>query len=230
MKDRIVENIKDLHGRVAAACELYDRDADDITVVAVTKTRSAAVIKTTVAAGIYNVGESRIQEAEPKLLEVGKIARVHLVGHLQTNKVKKAVQLFDVIQSLDSLKLAEEIDRQAGYIGRTIECLIQVNCSGEEQKFGVEPSELMPLLEALDRLPHIELTGLMTIGPHVDDEDLIRQSFHMGFDLFRAGREMLGENFDCLSMGMSGDFELAIAEGSTMIRVGTALFGPRCAV
>jgi len=137
------------------------------------------------------------------------------------------VELFDIIQSVDSLKLAEEIDRQAGYIGRDIQCLVQVNCSGEDQKFGFSPVKLMPVLKQLDRLPHIEVTGLMTIGPHVDDEDQIRQSFRTCHDLFKQGRQLLGDDFDCLSMGMTGDFELAIAEGSTMIRVGTALFGPR---
>ena len=131
MKELISNNILDLHGRIADACERYDRDADDILVCAVTKTHPTAIIKVAVASGLHNIGESRLQDAEPKILEVGAIARFHMVGHLQTNKVKKAVALFDVIQSVDSLKLAEEINRQAEAIGRTIECYVEVNSSGE---------------------------------------------------------------------------------------------------
>lgn len=217
----------ELRGRIADACEQYDRDADDITVVAVTKRFSAAAIRRAVAAGLHNVGESRVQEAEPKIAEAGPIARYHMVGHLQSNKAAKAVRLFDVIQSVDSLKLAREIDRQAGMIDRKIECLIEVNCSGEEQKYGVAPELCGDLIRQVTNLPNIILSGLMTIGPYVDDEDEIRSAFRHCHDLFLEGREVAGPQFDTLSMGMSDDFALAIAEGSTMIRVGTVIFGPR---
>lgn len=217
----------ELHGRIAEACEKYDRDADDIIVVAVTKTHPAAIIKTAVAAGIHNIGESRIQEAEPKILEVGRIARFHMVGHLQTNKVKRAVELFDVIQSVDSLKLAEEISRRAGDIGRNIECLIEVNCSGESQKFGVAIEECLKLVDQVKVLENITLAGLMTIGPYVDDDEVVRFAFRKCYEKFRQARDSAGDQFDTLSMGMTHDFPLAVAEGATMIRVGTALFGPR---
>ena len=142
MKEEISDNLREIHGRIVEACDEYDRDADDITIVAITKTHPAAARKMAVAAGIHNIGESRLQEAEPKITEVGQIARFHMVGHLQTNKVKKAVQLFDVIQSVDSYKLAEEIDRRAAEIDRVIECYIEVNCSGEEQKPFASPKIL----------------------------------------------------------------------------------------
>lgn len=227
MKDTISRNLIELRGRIAEACEQYDRDADDITIVAVTKTHTPAVIKTAVAAGIHDIGENRVQEAEPKINEVGPIARFHMVGHLQTNKAKKAVQLFDVIQSIDSFKLTWEINRQAGLIDRTIECYIEVNSSGESQKFGVAPDECLDLLRQVHSLDHIKLTGLMTIGPFTDNEESIRKAFRLCRELFQKGKDIAGNDFHTLSMGMSDDFPLGIAEGSTMIRIGTALFGPR---
>jgi pyridoxal phosphate enzyme (YggS family) len=227
MKEELSDNLRELRGRIVEACERYDRDADDITLVAITKTHPAAAIKRAVAAGIHNIGESRIQEAEPKIMEVGQIARFHMVGHLQTNKAKKAVQLFDVIQSVDSYKLAEEINRRAAEIDRFIECYIEVNCSGEDQKYGAAPGEAVTLVKRVRNLDNIKLTGLMTVGPLTDDKELIRRTFHMCQELYREGRDIIGDEFDTLSMGMTDDFELAIAEGSTMIRIGTGIFGPR---
>jgi pyridoxal phosphate enzyme (YggS family) len=227
VKDTISKNLMELHGRIAEACGRYDRDTDDITIVAVTKTHPPAIIKTAVAAGIHNIGESKIQEAEPKILEVGQIARFHMVGHLQTNKVKKAVQLFDVIQSVDSLRLAEEISRRAAEIERTVECLIEVNCSGETQKYGIGPKECLQLAKKIKGLNNIELAGLMTVGPNVDDEQQIRDAFRLCYDLYKRTQDVVGDQLDTLSMGMTYDFPLAIAEGATMIRIGTALFGER---
>ncbi len=227
MKDIISRNLIDLRGRIAEACQEYDRDADDITIVAVTKTHPTAVIKTSVAAGIHEIGENKVQEAEPKINEVGSIARFHMVGHLQTNKAKKAVQLFDVIQSVDSFKLAWEINRQAGLIERTIECYIEVNSSGESQKYGVAPNECLNLVRQVHALDNIKLTGLMTIGPFTNDNEAIRKAFRLCRHLFDQAKEITSSDFDTLSMGMSDDFPLAIAEGATMIRIGTALFGSR---
>ncbi|MFQ5452851.1 MAG: YggS family pyridoxal phosphate-dependent enzyme [Candidatus Zixiibacteriota bacterium] len=227
MKEIISRNLIELHGHIVDACEKYDRDADDITIVAITKSHPTAAINIAVAAGIHNIGESKIQEAEPKILEVGRIARFHLVGHLQTNKVKKAVQLFDVIQSIDSLKLAEEINLRAGEAERVLECYIEVNCSGESQKQGVPPAECLDLVKKVKSLAHIHLTGLMTIGSFVENKEQIRSDFKQCHNLYKQAREIVGAEFDTLSMGMTGDFELAIAEGSTMIRIGSALFGSR---
>ncbi len=227
MKDKISSNLIELRGRIVEACEEYDRDADDISILAVTKRFPASVIQTVVAAGLLDIGENRVQEAGAKIEELGAIARYHLIGHLQSNKARKAVSLFDVIQSVDSLKLAEEISRRAAEIDRTIECLIQVNVSGEESKFGVNPEAALELIRRAKDLPHIELTGLMAMGPLTDDQDAIRAAFRAGNELFKQGQDLVGDDFDTLSMGMTDDFPLAIAEGSTMIRVGTALFGPR---
>jgi pyridoxal phosphate enzyme (YggS family) len=227
MKDIFAKNLLELNGQIAEACDRYNRDADDITVVAVTKTFPNTAIHIAVASGIHNIGESRVQEAEQKITEVGQIARFHLIGHLQTNKVKKAVNLFDMIQSVDSLKLAEEIERRAAEAGRTIDCLIEVNCSGENAKYGGSPNETLILINHIKDMPHINLSGLMTIGPFTDDEEQIRDAFRLCYKIFKKGQLLVGEEFDTLSMGMSGDFPLAIAEGATMIRVGSVLFGQR---
>lgn len=227
MKHTIADNLRELRGRIAEACEEYDRDADDVTIVAVTKTFPADVIQKAVAVGLFDIGESKVQEAEQKIAELGHIARFHLVGHLQSNKVKKAVQLFDVIQSVDSLALAQEINRRAGEAEREIECYIEVNSSGESQKFGVPPDQTLELIQSVHALPNIKLSGLMTVGPLTEDEDTIRETFRTVHELYKRGQDIAGDEFDVLSMGMSEDFPLAIAEGSTMIRVGTGIFGPR---
>ncbi len=227
MKEDISANLMELRGQIAEACEQCDRDANDITIVAVSKTHSAQAIRIAVATGLTDIGENRIQEAEPKLTEVGHIARFHLIGHLQTNKVKKALALFDVIQSVDSLHLAEEISRHAGEIDRVVECYVEVNTSGEESKYGVAPDQALDLVREVNSLPHIDLTGLMTVGPLTDDQDRVHEAFRLCRDLFKQSRKIAGERFTNLSMGMSDDFRAAIAEGATMVRIGTAIFGPR---
>jgi uncharacterized pyridoxal phosphate-containing UPF0001 family protein len=206
MKDAIAANMMAVRGRVAEACERYDRDTDDITIIAISKTHPPQSIRTAVAAGLTDIGESRVQEAEPKILELGHICRYH---------------------SVDSLKLAEEISQRTGEIGRKIECLIEVNASGEAAKHGVPPNMALDLVRSVNQLPNIELIGLMTIGPLTDDEDDIRAAFRRCRELFKQGRDIVGDGFDELSMGMSDDFPLAIAEGATMIRIGTAIFGVR---
>ncbi len=227
MKDRFAKNLMELNGQIAQACEECDRDADDITVIAVTKTFPATAISIAVASGVFNIGESRLQDAEPKIVELGQIARYHMIGHLQTNKVKKAVELFDCIQSVDSLKLAKEISKRAVEAGRTIECFVEVNSSEEPQKNGVALDETLDFIKQIYQLPNLKLTGLMTIGPHTIDENKIRAAFHKCHHLFKEGKQIVGNGFTHLSMGMSSDFKIAIQEGSTMIRVGTGLFGSR---
>jgi len=227
MKDRFANNLMILNGQIAEACQTCNRDVDDITIIAVTKTFPSAAIQIAVASGVFNIGESRLQDAEPKIIELGQIARYHMIGHLQSNKVKKTVDLFDVIQSVDTLKLAEEISKRAGEANRTIECYVEVNSSGEEQKNGVAISETVEFMKQINQLPHIKLSGLMTIGPHTDDEKRIRDAFQSCNALFKEGHQIVGDTFSNLSMGMSSDFKIAIQEGSTMIRVGTGLFGDR---
>jgi pyridoxal phosphate enzyme (YggS family) len=225
--DSIQQNLKILREKIAETCARCGRKADEITIIAVTKTHPAEVVRQAVAVGLTEIGENRIQEAEIKLAELGQIARYHLIGHLQSNKVKKAVQLFDVIQSVDSLNIALEISRRAGEIGKTLECMIEVNSSGEPQKFGVLPKETIDLAKNVISLPNIILTGLMTVGPLTDDESSIRDSFRMCHELFINSRDKFGMQMKMLSMGMSGDFEIGIEEGATMIRIGSILFGER---
>jgi hypothetical protein len=227
MKTDLAHNLREVHGRIAVACAEAGREANEITVIAVTKGHPASVVQTAVSAGFRDIGENRIQEAEEKIRQLGPIARWHMIGHLQTNKAKRAVELFDVIQSVDSLRLAQEIDRRAGEIERCVECYIEVNSSGETQKSGVDPAEAINLIKAILPLHYIKLTGLMTVGPLTENEDAIRKAFVLCRGLFQKGREIVGHQFCNLSMGMSDDFELAIAEGSTMIRIGSAIFGTR---
>ena len=227
MKDILAKNSTFVRGRISEVCDEHNRDVDDISIVAVTKSFPASLISTAVAAGFLEIGESRVQEAESKIGELGRIACYHLIGHLQTNKAKKAVQLFDVIQSVDSLKLALEINKAAGSEERKIECYIQLNSSGEDQKFGVASGDCLELIKKTSELKNIKLTGLMTIGPFTDSEKAIRSAFSRCRELFYKGQDICGSNFEHLSMGMSDDYPLAIAEGSTTIRLGSALFGPR---
>lgn len=227
MEDIIARNAFKVRRRIAEICEQYGRNVGDITIVAVTKGFPAVTIRNAVVLGFGDIGENRIQEAEPKIAELGPIATFHMLGHLQSNKSRKAVQLFNVIQSVDSLNLAEEINRHARTAGRKIECFIQANCSGESQKSGVSPDQCLDLVEKTSKLSQIKLGGLMTIGPLSDNEKAIRASFAQCRELFDSSRKIAGLEFKHLSMGMSDDYHLAIAEGSTMIRLGAAIFGPR---
>ncbi len=227
MKTDLAVNLRQLHQRIADACAEAGREADEITIIAVTKGHPAGIVQAAVAAGLRNIGENRVQEAQEKIVALGQIARWHMIGHLQTNKAKKAVELFDVIQSIDSLRLAQEINKRADELERVIEGYIEVNSSGELQKSGASPADTVDLIKAVHGMKNIKLTGLMTVGPLSDNPDTIRRAFVLCRGLFKKGREIVGDEFDTLSMGMSDDFELAIAEGSTMIRVGTAIFGMR---
>lgn len=214
-------NLWAVRGRIAAAAERGGRDPRDITLIAVTKTHSASVIRAAWAAGQRDFGENRVQEAAPKIAELrdaGIDARWHLVGHLQRNKVRAAIDLFDILHSVDSERLAEAID---GRSSRRIEVLLEVNVAEEPQKHGAAPAAVGRLAERIGRLPHLELAGLMTVAPQVDDPEDVRPVFRR----LREMRDALGLRE--LSMGMTDDFEVAVEEGSTLVRVGRAIFGPR---
>jgi pyridoxal phosphate enzyme (YggS family) len=221
------ESLANVKERIAQAAGRSGRSLNEITLVAVSKTHPAEIIRAAAEYGVSDIGESRVQEAEPKIKLVGNIVRWHMVGHLQTNKARKAVSLFDMIQSVDSLKLAGEIDRRAGQTGKKMECLIEVNSSGEATKSGVPPDEGLGFIEEVSRMGNISLRGVMTIGPFVEEEQTIREAFRKTRELFQEGQEAVGEPFSILSMGMTDDFEIAIEEGSNMVRIGTAIFGPR---
>lgn len=227
MFEYIKENLELIIEKIAGAARRAGRSPEDITLVAVSKTHPAEAIEAAVKFGVTDIGESRIQEAEPKLETLGNIARWHMIGHLQTNKVKKAVAAFDIIQSVDSLKLATEIDRRAGQIGKKIKCLIEINSAGEVAKSGISLNNAMDLIQNTKDLENIQLKGIMTIGPLTDDGQLTRDAFRKTRKLFEQGRSLIGDQFDILSIGMSDDFEIAIEEGSNMVRIGTAIFGQR---
>lgn len=225
----IAKNWRRTKERVAEAALRSDRNPGDIEIIAVSKTFPGEIIKEAVDAGVPIIGENRIQEAWQKYQQVGKIVSWHLVGHLQTNKVKRALQIFDVIHSVDSLHLAEEINRRCEQMNRDVEVLLEVKTTDEPTKFGVNPDNAQELALKVASLPHLTLTGLMTIGKFTTNEKEVRECFQ----LLRKTKEHINASNEMsvklrhLSMGMSNDFEWAIAEGATMVRIGTAIFGKR---
>ncbi len=198
---------------------------DSVTIVAVTKTQPSEVIEAALLEGISIIGENRVQEAAQKHELIGDRVRWYMVGHLQRNKVKQAVHIFEMIQSIDKVETAAEIDKR---VNRPLDVLIEINSSGEDTKSGVEPAGLIKLVDGILPLNNIRIRGLMTIGPFTDNETLIRQAF----SLTRKKYEELASRYreleiDTLSMGMSADYTAAIEEGSNMVRLGTVLFGAR---
>lgn len=225
------DRFADVHERIASAARAVGRSPDDITLVAITKTHPIETLKAAIDLGAKDLGENRVQEAEQKIVELGREAvRWHLVGHLQTNKARRAVQLFDVIHSLDSDGLAERLDRLCTEEGKpSLDVLVQIDLGGENTKSGIQASALSSLLSTLQQCPRLHLLGLMTLPPYFENPDSSRP-------FFKTLRELRDElqaqgHFGAapgeLSMGMSHDFHVAIEEGATMIRVGTSLFGER---
>ncbi|MCS7090920.1 MAG: YggS family pyridoxal phosphate-dependent enzyme [Verrucomicrobiota bacterium] len=227
---RIRANLATVQARIVAACARSGRKPTEVTVVAVSKTHPPAVVRAAAACGLRVFGENRVQEARAKIPECPGALRWHLIGHLQTNKVRDAVALFEMIQSVDSLRLAEEIQRRAEQAGRRVPVLLEVNVAGEASKFGYAPERLLAELPDLNALPRLEIQGLMTVPPWAADPERVRPWFRQLRDLRTACEDRLGAPLPHLSMGMSGDFEIAIEEGATMVRLGTILFGPRAPV
>jgi pyridoxal phosphate enzyme (YggS family) len=217
----IPANLARVRERLARAAERAGRRADDVVLIGVSKTVDLARIRAAVTAGIRVLGENRVQEAKAKIAELGRPVAWHLIGHLQTNKVKDAIELFDVIHSLDRLELARELERRAAARGQVVETLLQVNVAAEPSKGGVAPDAVGETLEVIGKLGHVHISGLMTIPPEAERPEDARPWFRRLREL--AERHGLRQ----LSMGMSGDFEVAVEEGATMVRVGTAIFGPR---
>ncbi|HEX5042164.1 MAG TPA: YggS family pyridoxal phosphate-dependent enzyme [Candidatus Polarisedimenticolaceae bacterium] len=213
--------------RIEAACRRAGRDAAEVTLVAVSKTVPAASVRALADAGQIVFGENRVQEALAKMGDVGPRARWHLVGHLQRNKARHAVGVFDLIHSVDDLALAREIDRRAGARGIVQPVLIEVNVAGEGTKQGIAPGDLAALLEGVALLPSVDLQGLMAIPPPGGDPEASRPWFRELARLREDVSRRLGRPVRHLSMGMSDDFEVAIEEGATLVRVGRALFGER---
>jgi pyridoxal phosphate enzyme (YggS family) len=228
--DHISGNWRELNERVADAASRAGRSASEISIIAVTKTRSFEEVSAALAAGVSDVGENRVQEAGPKRAQVPGTARWHLIGQLQRNKAGRAVDIFDVVQSVDSIRLADSLNRHAAEADRCLETLLQVSTSGAGQQGGVTPEELPALLDHAAGLDHLRVRGLMTIAAHSDNKDEVRGCFRRLHALAQEHRHRGPRSLDTLSMGMSGDYELAIEEGATMIRVGTVLFGERVLV
>ncbi len=226
--DPLAERLNRVRERMAQACARAGRDPASVLLVAITKGFPADAIQEAAGLGVTDFGENRVQEAGGKILAVDPRPRWHLVGHLQTNKAKRAVQLFDEIQSVDSVHIAEELDRRAEQEKRVMPCLVEVNTSGEESKFGVEPARAEALLALIRSLSSLRLHGLMTIGPLGGGPEGARRAFRalVGVRDVAVRSGLLSESAD-LSMGMSDDFEIGIEEGATIVRVGSAIFGPR---
>jgi len=222
-------NIQAVRERIEKACAGAGRSPEEVSLVAVSKTVGPERIQEAVGAGLKLFGENRLQEAEPKIEAVTGDITWHMVGHLQRNKVKKAVALFDMIQSVDSYDLALEIGRRSSEMGKTMEVLVEVNTSAEETKFGCRPKDSVDLIERMSHLNGVAVRGLMTIGAFTDDEAAVRNCFVTLRELARKTQEagISGVEMRYLSMGMTSDFGIAIEEGSNMVRIGTAIFGSR---
>ncbi|HEY8995953.1 MAG TPA: YggS family pyridoxal phosphate-dependent enzyme [Lacunisphaera sp.] len=216
-----------LRARIAAACAAAGRNPADVTLLPVTKTHPPAAIAYAARYGLTAVGENRVQEGVEKRAQATVAVRWELIGHLQSNKARLAAMHFDRIQSVDSGKLLTVLDRVAGELGKKMPVLLQINAGNDPAKFGAEPADAPHLLETALTLPRLQVDGLMTIAPLSDDPAVARRTFAN----LRAIRDELAARFNTplreLSMGMSGDLDLAIAEGSTLVRVGSALYGPR---
>lgn len=221
----IADNIRSVTQRIATSCERSGRPAGSVRLICVTKLATIEQMDRVLAAGQGDFGENRVQDALAKHAVIGTRASWHLIGHLQTNKAKDAVRIFDLIHSVDSLRLAEAIDVQAVKIAKVQEILVQVNTSGEASKFGIAPDQVAALLGKLGSLGNIRVRGLMTIAPEVDDPETVRPYFRA---LRRLRDELAaspGRELPELSMGMTNDFEVAIEEGATMVRIGRAILG-----
>lgn len=226
------DNILRVKGQISSVCSKLKRDPASVIIVAVSKNRTAVQIKEAVASGIRDIGENRVQEAVLKFKELSAVdyrpstIKWHMVGHLQTNKVKEAVRIFDLIHSVDSIRLALEIDRQAAVINKIQDILVEVRTSPEESKFGLKADEATEVMKEIAQLKNIKIKGLMTIAPMVDDPEKARPYFKALRELRNKICELWAMDYGLwtLSMGMTDDFEVAIEEGSTMVRVGRAIF------
>ena len=223
------DNLKIVQDNIRCACERAGRSVDEITLIAVSKTKPLSDIEELIAYNVTEFGENKVQELVDKYENVSKPVNWHLIGHLQTNKVKYIVDKACLIHSVDSYKLALEIEKEAVKKNVIANILVQVNVANEETKFGLDTSQVIGLVEEISKLPHIKIKGLMTIAPFVENSEENREIFA---DLRKLSVDITAKNIDnvnvsILSMGMTNDYEVAIEEGATMVRVGTGIFGER---
>ena len=222
-------NLSVVRQKIIAACERVNRDPSEVTLVAVSKTKPIELIEQAIESSQQDFGENKVQELTHKIEVLPKDLRWHMIGHLQRNKVKYIVDKVSLIHSVESLKLAHEISKEAGKKGVSVPILIEVNVAEEESKYGAKCAEAIDLIEAVAKLPNLSIKGLMTIAPFVknpeDNRGVFRKLKQLGVDIKR--KNINNVNVDVLSMGMTGDYEVAIEEGATMVRVGTGIFGER---
>ena len=222
------ENVQKIKERIERACKRVGRDPGEVTILAASKTRTPEEIREVFEAGIRLFGENRVQEARDKIPLLSDLSiEWHMIGHLQRNKVKYAVNLFDVVESLDSKELADELEKRLSKVGKRMRVFIEVKLSPEETKHGCSPEEVLELARYVLSLEHLKLEGLMTVPPYFEDLELVRPYFRKLREIRDNLEDALGVNFPHLSMGMSHDFEVAVEEGATIVRIGTAIFGLR---
>jgi PLP dependent protein len=223
----LATNVAAIQERIRAACERSGRDPRTVQLMAVSKGHPFEAICAVAETGLTLFGESKVQEAKVKIPQCPGNLHWQMIGHLQSNKAKDAVQLFELIQSVDSLSLAQELNKRAEQAAKTLPILLEVNAAGESSKFGYKPESVLAELAQLNALKRLEIHGLMTIAPYTQDVESVRPFFRKLRELKEQCEQQLGAPLPVLSMGMSGDFEVAIEEGSTLVRVGTAIFGER---
>lgn len=223
----IIDNYKKIEESVMKTAKSCGRDARDIKIIAVSKNFPSTIIQEAIDSGIELFGENKIQEAKRKIPELSGHFVMHMIGHLQSNKAKDAVRLFNLIHSIDKLDTAEKINREAEKIEKVQKILIQVNTSGELSKNGTDPENALNIIETVADMKNVEVLGLMTMAPFTRDLTIIRDCFKKLKETLNTLNSKLGTDLNELSMGMSSDFKIAIEEGATMIRLGTALFGER---
>ena len=223
------ENLQQVEANICKACENAGRKRSDVTLIAVSKTKPIEMLQTVYDLGPRDFGENKVQEMCEKMEVLPKDIRWHMIGHLQRNKVKYIVDKVALIHSVDSLRLAETIENEAAKHNVTVPILIEVNVAQEESKFGLKTEEVLSLVESVAALPHINIKGLMTIAPYVEDPEenrgIFRQLKKLSVDI--AAKNINNVNMSVLSMGMTGDYQVAVQEGATMVRVGTGIFGER---
>lgn len=241
--ESLTERLDAVRVRIKAACERAKRDPKDVTLIAVTKSAGPEAIREIISLGVHDLGESRVQQLQQRASQMlesasrrrvhaseapaGQQVRWHMIGHLQRNKIKALLPVIYAVHSIDSLRLAEDLDAAASKLGRKLPVMMQINASEEPQKFGVAVGASTHLGEQIATMPNLQLIGLMTMAEATDDEKVIRTAFRRTREIFEEMRHQKigGQGFRHLSMGMSHDFEIAIEEGSTMVRIGSALFG-----
>lgn len=225
----VADNLKKVKENIAEACRKAGRDPGKVTLIAVSKTKPVELLREAYDAGARCFGENKVQEIMDKYPQLPADIQWHMIGHLQRNKVKYIVDKVKMIHSVDSLRLAETIEQEASKRGVQVPVLLEVNVAQEESKFGLKTDEVLPLAEAVSAFPHIKIQGLMTIAPYVDDPEenrgIFRQLKKLSVDI--EAKNINNVTMSVLSMGMTGDYQVAVQEGATMVRVGTGIFGER---